>query len=183
MNASCLLGCYTHTLWDSLTQAVPVVPEEARTILSQAIQDGRDVAKFTIHCGLNTTDSTGRAISTSVALRRHAWMWFTVFFGDVQASLMDTPFDGYHLFGDKADSALEHFVESRVTVRSLVMSALSRQPHPQFRPSATVRVFPIANNCNRLRNLLILFMATTEVPTDLMDSRATCSPVNRPSSC
>ena len=47
----------------------------------------------------------------------HDWL-----FGDVQSNLMDMPFDGTHLFGEKADSALECFKESRAMAKSLGLS-------------------------------------------------------------
>ena len=42
------------------------IPEEAQAILTQAMMDGRDAAKFTIQCGLDTTDSLSRAILSSL---------------------------------------------------------------------------------------------------------------------
>ena len=87
-------------------------PEVGRATLSQAIADGRDAAKFMIKCGLHAADSLGRATASSVTLRRHAWLMSTGFLGDVQASLMDMPFDNTHLFGDKAASALERFKDT-----------------------------------------------------------------------
>ena len=51
-------------------------------------------------------DFLGRAVGTSAVLLRHAWMRSTEFSGDVKASLMEIPFDGSRLFGEKADSAL-----------------------------------------------------------------------------
>ena len=81
-----------------------------------------DAAKFTIRCGLDTTDCVGRAMASSVALRCHAWLCMTGFSEDVQANLMDMPFDGTQLFVKKADSALERFKENRATTRSLGLS-------------------------------------------------------------
>ncbi|KAJ1083122.1 hypothetical protein NDU88_003282 [Pleurodeles waltl] len=102
-----------------VAQVLPAVPGEAWTILSQAITDGRDGAKFMIRCGLDTTDSLGRLVASAVALRRYAWLRTSGFSGDVQQSLMDMPFDGTRLFGDKADLALKHFKDSRATARFL----------------------------------------------------------------
>ena len=81
---------------------LPTVTEDAQAILFQAVMDRRDAVKFTVRCGLETTDSLGRVIASSVALHHHAWLRSTGFSGDVQASLMDMPFDGSHLFGEKA---------------------------------------------------------------------------------
>ena len=113
--------------------SVSTVPKEGRAILTQAMMDGREAAKFTIRCGLDTTDSLGRDIASSVALRRHAWLRSTGFSGDVQASLMDMPFDGSCLFGDEADSVLGRL--RRVGQQHSLWAYRSpRQIHSSFRP-------------------------------------------------
>lgn len=88
-NTACLLDRYSHSLWKKVAQVLPQVPEEALAILSQAASDGRDVAKFAICCGLNMTDSLGRAISSIVAVQPHTWLRTSGFSGDVQTSLID----------------------------------------------------------------------------------------------
>ena len=45
---------------------------------------------------------------------------------------MDLPFDGAKLFGEKADSALERFKDSRATAKSLGLQSGLRD-HRQFR--------------------------------------------------
>ncbi|KAJ1124673.1 hypothetical protein NDU88_003122 [Pleurodeles waltl] len=81
-----------------VAQVLPQIPEEARATVSQSVNDGRDAAKFTIRYGLDTTNSLGRLVATTVALRRHAWLCTFRFSGDVQQSLMDMSFDGSRLF-------------------------------------------------------------------------------------
>ena len=105
---------------------------DVRKTLEQCVKEGIDTSKFTIRCSLNTADCVGRAMASSVALRRHAWLRTTGFSGDVQANLVDMPFDGAHFFGEKADYALERFKESRATAKSLGLS--TRQPHSSFHP-------------------------------------------------
>ncbi|KAJ1208811.1 hypothetical protein NDU88_004194 [Pleurodeles waltl] len=81
VNTACLLGHYSHPLWDTVAQVLPQIPEEARAIVSQAVKDGGDAAKFTIRCGLDATASLGRSVATTVALRRHAWLRTSGFSG------------------------------------------------------------------------------------------------------
>lgn len=45
MNTACFLGHYTHALGDSVAQVLPMVPENARTLLPQAVSDRRDASK------------------------------------------------------------------------------------------------------------------------------------------
>ena len=109
-----------------------MVSEEVLAILTQAMIDGRVTAKFTIQCGLDTTNSLGRAICSTLALHLHGCLRSTVFFRDVQVALMDIPLDGSRLFSDKADPALERFKESRVTAWALGFSTDPLHPHSSF---------------------------------------------------
>ena len=59
-----------------------------------------------------------------------SWLRSTGFLGDVQASLMDVPFDGSHLFSEKADSAVERFKESRVMAQCLDLHCPTNPTHP-----------------------------------------------------
>ena len=93
VNTACLLGCYNHALCNSVAQVLPMVLEEAWAILTQAMIVGQDTVMSTIQCEVDITDSLGSAISTKVALHRHTWLRSTGFSGDVQAALMDMPFD------------------------------------------------------------------------------------------
>ena len=51
------------------------------------------------------------------------------------ASFVALPFDGFHLFGDKANSALERFKESQLTAQSLGLSTTPASHPPPFTPS------------------------------------------------
>ena len=122
VNTACILTRYTHNLWDTVASVLPQVPPEVRTTLEQAVKEGRDTAKFTIRSGLDTTDYVGRAMASSMELRHYAWLCSTDFSNAVQTRLMEMPFDGVRMFGEKANTALEHFKESRVTSQSLGLS-------------------------------------------------------------
>ena len=125
---------------------------------------------------LNTTDSLGRAIASLVVLRRHAWLRSTGFSEDVQAGLMDMPFDDSRLFCKKADSALEYFKESRVTTRSLGLSIAPASLSPPFTPPVAMvgASKPIHNTPRTLRasRLPSLFVAVNGVPTEAVGPKA-----------
>lgn len=69
-NASCLLGHYTHALWDMVGEILSTVSEDLQPLLPQTIQDDLDVARFVIRSDLDTIDSPGGAMGTSVVLWR-----------------------------------------------------------------------------------------------------------------
>lgn len=61
-------------------------------------------------------------MGSSVAARRHAWLRGSCFSPDVQATLLDLPFDAARLFGAPADCMLQRFKDSKVTARSFGFS-------------------------------------------------------------
>ena len=88
--------------------------------------DGQCAAQQVIQAGLDTADSIARSIGTSVVMRRQAWLRGSGFMQDVQAKLLDLRFDGARLFGEKADSALERFKDSKATAKSLGLQPVQR---------------------------------------------------------
>lgn len=115
VNASCLLGRYVHTLWDSVTQVLHSVPKDFTLCsLKQFKMDVMPSSKFVV-----AWTSLIPLDGTTVATCHHSWLQLNRFSGNVQSSLMDMPFDGAHLYGDKSDSTLKQIKESRATARSL----------------------------------------------------------------
>lgn len=56
VNAICLLDQYMNVLWDMGSYLLPAVPQDRRASLIQTIENGRDMAKYVIRTGLDTTD-------------------------------------------------------------------------------------------------------------------------------
>lgn len=67
---------------------------------------------------------------SSVTLRHHAWL-LICFSTDVHAALIDLPFHSGHLFGNKADSALEKFKASEAIAKSLNLQ--QQKPQKNYR--------------------------------------------------
>ncbi|KAJ1209616.1 hypothetical protein NDU88_004990 [Pleurodeles waltl] len=112
VNATCVLGRYVHALMDSAKAMVGDLPQEAQKPFGTLFSDAQAAAQQIIQSSLDTTDSIARAMRTSVATRRHAWLRSSGFSSDVQTTILDLLFDGEWLFREKADSALERFKES-----------------------------------------------------------------------
>lgn len=115
VNASCLLGRYVHTLWDSVTQVLHSVPKDFTLCSLKQFKMGvMPCSKFVVAwTSLITSDGT------TFAICHHSSLQLNGFSGDVQSSLMDMPFDGAHLYGEKSDSTLKRIRESRATACSL----------------------------------------------------------------
>lgn len=105
-NATCLLGRYIHALMDSAKLLLSKLPEEDRGNFSEVLADTQAAARQVIQSGLDTVDSVARVMGSSVVSRRQAWLKSSGFSPDVQATLLDLPFNGSGLFGEKEDSAL-----------------------------------------------------------------------------
>ena len=104
----------------------------------------------------------------------HACLWSAGFAGDVQASLIDMPFDGSRLFGDKADTVLERFKESWVRDRSLGLATASHLPQSSFRSHRAMGEGTdlVHSTCRTLRAI--------RLPSLSWVPRSTCSPDSRP---
>lgn len=86
-----------------------LLPEGLCAGLAQLLQDGRELAKFSIWSAMDTVDPVGRAMARLVALRLHAWLRDGSFLDNVQESLTDLPF-GINLFDSHTDSAVQRLV-------------------------------------------------------------------------
>ncbi|KAJ1176220.1 hypothetical protein NDU88_001503 [Pleurodeles waltl] len=101
-NATCILGRYIHALMEEM-KGHPNLSQE----MLQLMTDAQAAATQVIQSGLDTSDSVARAMGMTIVSRRQSWLRSSGFSSDVQATLLDLPFDGEKLFGTKADSALE----------------------------------------------------------------------------
>ncbi|KAJ1184897.1 hypothetical protein NDU88_001694 [Pleurodeles waltl] len=120
-NATCILGRYIYALMNE-AKMHSALPQEVLNLLA----DAQVAAAQVIQSGLDTSDSVARAMGTSIATRQHAWLRSSGFSPDVQATLLDLPFDGDKLFGAKADSALERFKESSFGVERRRLDGVCR---------------------------------------------------------
>ncbi|KAJ1081047.1 hypothetical protein NDU88_001231 [Pleurodeles waltl] len=127
-NATCILGRYIHALMEE-AKGHPNLSQE----MLQLLADAQAAATQVIQSGLDTSDSVARAMGTTIVSRRQSWLRSSGFSSDVQATLLDLPFDGEKLFGTKADSALERFKESRATARSLGLQSSASSSFRGFR--------------------------------------------------
>ena len=92
---------------------MPHLDEEVKSDFRTLIMDGQVATQQIIQSGLDTADSVARSMGSSVAMRRQAWLRGSGFSPDVEATLLDLPFDGENLFGSKADAALERLKTQR----------------------------------------------------------------------
>nr|XP_014351811.1 PREDICTED: uncharacterized protein LOC106706011 [Latimeria chalumnae] len=80
-------------------------------------------------------DTTAWGAVAAVSLRRRAWLRGTSFMLEDQQWILNLPFVGDHLFGDKAESTFQKLKDSKLTVKSLALLApgLLKPPPKQVR--------------------------------------------------
>ncbi|XP_078496692.1 uncharacterized protein LOC144752701 [Lissotriton helveticus] len=134
-NTQALLARYDRAHCDELESLMQHLPEQYKARAADLIQEGKVITNTAIRCALDTADTASRAVNTGVLLRRHAWIRISGFKPEVQASILNQPFDQQHLFGPNVDSALEKMKKDTDTTKS--MGALQTQAHrPSFRRSS-----------------------------------------------
>ena len=123
---------YIPALLVAAQKLMPHLLDAAKSDFREIILDGQCAAQQVIQAGLDTADSIARSMGTSVVMRRQAWLSRSGFSPDVQATLLDLPFDGTKPFGAKADAAFERFKDTRATAKSLGLQSIQRN-YRQFR--------------------------------------------------
>ncbi|KAJ1164646.1 hypothetical protein NDU88_005080 [Pleurodeles waltl] len=102
-NTSCVLACFFYILWDAVESILPSLTDEARTALTPFVCDSQQAAKLSVRCGMDTTDSVGLIMASSVALRSKTWLRSSNFSEAEQDMLLEMPLDGKSLFSSHAD--------------------------------------------------------------------------------
>lgn len=88
MNLTFLLPKCTHVVWGMATMVVSSFRDHLRDHLAELVSDSPEATDQITRTGLDTVDFIARVMASYFALRKHTWLQFTLFSGDVQASLM-----------------------------------------------------------------------------------------------
>lgn len=118
-NTQALLARYDKVHWDEMEKLLQFLSDEHKSKAQDLVHEGKLISNNSIRCALDAADTAARAINTSVLLRRDAWLRISGFKPEVQASILNTPFDKQHLFGPLVDTLLEKMKKDTEVAKSM----------------------------------------------------------------
>lgn len=118
-NTQALIARYDRAHYDQLEKLMQHLPDKYRDQANDLIQEGKIISNASIKCALDAADTASRTVNTSVMLRRHAWLRISVFMQEVQANILNQPFNQEQLFGPAVDSSLEKMKKDTETAKSM----------------------------------------------------------------
>lgn len=118
-NTQALLARYDRAHYDELDKLIQHLPDQYKEKAQDLIQEGKIITNASIKCALDAADTASRTFNTSVMLRRHAWLRISGFKPEVQAHILNQPFNEQQLFGPAVDSSLEKMKNDTDTAKSM----------------------------------------------------------------
>ncbi|XP_042300171.1 uncharacterized protein LOC121918142, partial [Sceloporus undulatus] len=122
-NYTACMGAYVQTLMEGISPIVPDVSDEVQRTLTEIRDEAHSIGSWLITTARNVTECTGRAMSASIALRRHAWLRGSDLNQSVRATIEDMPIDGSGLFHADTDERLNKRFRMACLHRGLLLSA------------------------------------------------------------
>ncbi|XP_042300661.1 uncharacterized protein LOC121918717 [Sceloporus undulatus] len=116
------MGAYVQTLMEGISPIVPDVPDEVQRTLTEIRDETHSIGSWLITAARNVTECVGRAMSASIALRRHAWLRGSDLNQSVRSTIEDMPIDGSGLFHADTDERLNKKFRMKAAARKHGMS-------------------------------------------------------------
>ncbi|XP_042300728.1 uncharacterized protein LOC121918812 [Sceloporus undulatus] len=116
------MGAYVQTLMEGISPIVPDVPDEVQRTLTEIRDETHSIGSWLITAARNVTECVGRAMSASIALRRHAWLRGSDLNQSMRSTIEDMPIDGSGLFHADTDERLNKKFRMKAAARKHGMS-------------------------------------------------------------
>ncbi|XP_078497110.1 uncharacterized protein LOC144753222 [Lissotriton helveticus] len=92
-NALAILGRYDRQMWADMSAFVALVPDASKAEALQLLQEGQRTSEE-IDCAVDIACTGFRQLAGAAVLRRQDWLRSTSFPQEVQAKILDMPYDG-----------------------------------------------------------------------------------------
>lgn len=93
--------------------------EPSRSEARKILQDGEQTSAEIIDAAVDVASTGFRQLAGATVLRRQGWLRSTSFRPEVQAKIIDMPFNGELLFGQHVDDALNAIKKDTETAKAL----------------------------------------------------------------
>lgn len=124
------MGAYQRHLWNKILPLFSELPEDVRKKADDIHKEAMALSRQERIPARHVVDASARQASTSVALRRHAWLRSSTLPEDIRLHIEDMPFDGLGLFDVKTDAVLNEHQKMKKTAKTY-SSQTSYRPFKQ----------------------------------------------------
>lgn len=118
-NSLALLGRYNRQIWADIAPYLGAIPEDQKDEVKKILLEGERSASEMIEVALDIASTGFRQLAGAAVLRRQGWLKATAFRPEVQAKVLDMPFDGERLFGEHIDDMLQGIKKDTETAKAL----------------------------------------------------------------
>lgn len=102
-----------------------LLPAVSRHEFMAIVKEGKTMARTLLQTDLDMVDSAMGTMSLAIAMRRSSWLQVSGLPPAVQQTIQDMPFKGFGLFLEQTNSKFYSLKDSRATLKSLGLHALS----------------------------------------------------------
>lgn len=106
-------------MWSDIAAYMDDLPQAVKEEAKKVLLEGERSASEIIDCAMDIASTGFRQLAGAAVLRRQGWLKATTFRPEVQAKILDLPFDGQDLFGPHIDEALQGIKKDNDTARAL----------------------------------------------------------------
>lgn len=125
------MGAYQRHLWNNILPLFSDVSEDSRKKAEDIHKEAMALSRQERIAARHVVDASARQATTSIALRRHAWLRSSSLPEDVRLHIEDMPFDGVGLFDVKTDVVLNEHQK----VKKMAKSYSSQTTYKPFKQS------------------------------------------------
>lgn len=133
IKASNYLACmarFVYVILDDLTPFLQRLPEDLRAQALQLQSDGLAAIRQQLNTTKHILEALARTLSSSVAMRRFAWLRTTALPHDTRTLIEDLPYDGQGLFHADTDTTLRRLDKNIKASKALGVSSFLK-PYPK----------------------------------------------------
>ena len=107
-NYQAAMGAYQRQLWSKRLPILQAAPEETRAAVLNTHLEATTLAKQQCLASRHTADATSKAMTSAIALKRHAWLRSVGITDYARSHIEDLSFDSAGLFNEKKDEVIEN---------------------------------------------------------------------------
>ncbi|XP_078512718.1 uncharacterized protein LOC144772342 isoform X2 [Lissotriton helveticus] len=118
-NSNALLNRHAYQHWEEMEELIKHLPKQYKKKAANLAEAGKNIANTCLKSSLEAADTASRQMMAGITLRRFSWLRISGFKPEVQANIINTPFNGEQLFGSTVDDTLNQLKKDNETAKSM----------------------------------------------------------------